>query len=105
MAYMRGGGVSGLAGLVGAGLGGYLGYTQAVATELPPVQGALALGLAGLVLGSAGAFILKSLVQFLIYVLIIAAMAFVFRDQIEGATGIDPVEATLNVLRGWGVPI
>ncbi len=106
MAYASGIRLSSLAGLVGAGVGGYIGYTQAAdVSDLTPITGALILGGVGLVAGSAGAFLLKSLMQFVIYAIMLGIVVFVFQGQIEAMTGINPVEATLGVLRGIGLPV
>ena len=106
MAYASGTKLSGLAGLVGAAVGGYIGYTQAGnVSELEPVAGALILGGIGLVVGSAGAFLLKSLMQFLIYLIMFGVLAYVFQNQIEQLTGINPVHATLSLLQDIGVPV
>ena len=106
MAYASGVRLSSLAGLVGAGIGGYIGYTQAAnVSELTPITGALILGGVGLVAGSAGAFILKSLMQFLIYAIMLGVVVFVFQSQIEALTGINPVDATIGVLRDIGLPV
>ena len=105
MAYASGIRLSSLAGLVGAGVGGYIGYTQAAnVSDLTPVTGALILGGVGLVAGSAGAFILKSLMQFLIYAIMLGVVVFVFQNQIEAMTGSNPVDASLSFLRGLGLP-
>ena len=106
MAYASGVRLSSLAGIVGAGIGGYIGYTQAdTVSDLPPLTGALILGGVGLVAGSAGAFILKSMMQFLIYAIMFGVVIFVFQDQIEAMTGMNPVDATLGVLRDIGIPV
>lgn len=106
MAYASGIRLSSLAGLIGAGVGGYIGYTQAAGvSDLTPVTGALILGGVGLVAGSAGAFVLKSLMQFLIYAIMLGVVVFVFQTQIEGMTGINPVDATLEFLKGLGLPV
>ena len=106
MAYASGVRLSSLAGLVGAAVGGYIGYSQAAdVSELTPITGALILGGVGLVAGSAGAFILKSLVQFLIYAIMFGVVIFVFQNQIEALTGINPVEATTGLLRDLGLPV
>ncbi len=106
MAYASGIRLSSLAGLVGAGVGGYIGYTQAAnVSDLTPITGALILGGVGLVAGSAGAFLLKSLMQFAIYAIMLGVVVFVFQGQIEALTGINPVEATLGVLRDIGLPV
>ena len=107
MAYASGVRITSLAGLIGAGVGAYLGYNYAetAGTGVSPVQGALILGAVGLILGSAGAFILKSLMQFLVYLLLIMILAYVFRGQIEAITGIDPVNAVLGALGALGVPV
>jgi len=106
MAYASGTKLSGLAGLVGAAVGGYIGYTQAGnVSELEPIAGALILGGIGMVVGSAGAFLLKSLMQFIIYLIMFGVLAYVFQEQIEQLTGINPVDATLSLLEDIGVPV
>ncbi|MEE2920308.1 MAG: hypothetical protein VYC38_00965 [Pseudomonadota bacterium] len=106
MAYASGIRISSVAGVIGAGVGGYIGYTQAAdVSNLSPVAGALILGAIGFVVGSAGAFILKSLMQFVIYIILFGIVAFVFQNQIEAMTGINPVTAVLGVLRDWGLPV
>ncbi len=105
MAYNSGVQLSGLAGIIGGAVGAYLGYNQAAEVGLEPVTGALILGGIGLVVASAGAFVLKSAMQFIIYVILLGVLAYFFRDQIEALTGIDPVAAVFNTLKGWGVPV
>ena len=106
MAYASGARLSSLAGIIGAGVGGYIGYTQAAnISELTPITGALILGGVGLVAGSAGAFILKSLMQFLIYAIMLGVLIFVFQNQIESMTGMNPVDATLGFLKDLGLPV
>jgi hypothetical protein len=106
MAYASGVRVSSLAGLVGAAVGGYIGYTQAAnVSELTPIAGALILGGVGLVAGSAGAFLLKSLMQFLIYLIMFGVLAYVFQNQIEQLTGINPVNATISLMEDIGLPV
>ncbi len=106
MAYASGVRLSSLAGIIGAGIGGYIGYTQAeTVSELTPITGALIMGGVGLVAGSAGAFLLKSLMQFAIYVIMLGVVVFVFQSQIEALTGINPVDATIGLLRGMGLPV
>lgn len=105
MAYNSGVRLAGLAGIVGGGLGAYLGYNQAIATGMPPVQGALIMGAIGMVVGSAGAFILKSAMQFIVYVIMLGLVVYIFRDTIEGMTGVNPVDAVLNTLGAWGIHI
>jgi hypothetical protein len=106
MAYASGVRVSSLAGLVGAAVGGYIGYTQAAhVSELEPVAGALILGAIGLVVGSAGAYLLKSLMQFLIYLIMFGVLAYVFQNQIEQLTGINPVNATISLMEDIGLPV
>ena len=106
MAYASGVKLSSLAGCVGAAVGGYIGYTQAAdVSSLTPVSGALILGGIGLVAGSAGAFLLKSAMQFLIYLIMLGVVLFVFQDQVEKLTGINPVDAAVGVLRDMGLPI
>jgi hypothetical protein len=106
MAYASGVRVSSLAGLVGAAVGGYIGYTQAGhVSELEPIAGALILGAIGLVIGSAGAYLLKSLMQFLIYLIMFGVLAYVFQNQIEQLTGINPVNATISLMEDIGLPV
>lgn len=106
MAYASGVRLSSLAGMVGAAVGGYIGYTQAEhVSELQPIAAALILGGIGLVVGSAGAFLLKSAMQFIIYLIMFGVLAYVFQSQIEQLTGINPVDATLSLLAGFGLPV
>ena len=106
MAYASGVKLSGLAGIVGAVVGGYIGYSQASeVSTLTPAAGALIMGGVGLVAGSAGAFLLKSAMQFLIYLIMFGVVIFVFQNQIESMTGINPVNATLNFLADIGIPV
>ncbi|MEM9055095.1 MAG: hypothetical protein AAGB16_07200 [Pseudomonadota bacterium] len=106
MAYASGVRLSSIAGIVGAGIGGYIGYTQAAeVSDLTPITGALILGGVGLVAGSAGAFILKSLMQFVIYAILLGIVVYVFQDQIEAMTGINPCVAFIELLRDWGLPV
>ena len=103
MAYASGIRISSVAGVIGAGVGGYIGYTQAA--DLSPVAGALILGAIGFVAGSAGAFLLKSLMQFVIYIILFGIVAYFFQHQIEALTGINPISATLNLLADFGLPV
>ncbi len=106
MAYASGVKLSSLAGIIGAGVGGYIGYTQAAnVSELTPISGALILGGVGLVAGSAGAFLLKSAMQFIIYIILFGVVIFVFQNQIESLTGMNPWHAALSLLKGWGIPV
>ncbi|KCZ54015.1 hypothetical protein HY29_02805 [Hyphomonas beringensis] len=106
MAYASGVRLSSVAGIVGAVVGGYIGYTQAQdVSNLEPVTAAIILGAIGMVAGSAGAFILKSLLQFAIYILLFGVVAYVFQNQIESLTGINPVDATMHFLRDMGIPV
>ena len=106
MAYASGVKLSSLAGIIGAGVGGYIGYTQAAnVSELTPIAGAVILGGVGLVVGSAGAFLLKSLMQFLIYLIMFGVLAYVFQNQIEAMTGINPVNATVSMMEDIGLPV
>ncbi|MEM5516905.1 hypothetical protein WNY37_08080 [Henriciella sp. AS95] len=105
MAYFDNKSMSMLAGVVAGGIGAYLGYEQAAATGVNPFLGAAIYGGAGFVIGSAGAFLLKSLSQFLVFILLIAAILYVARDPIEQMTGMDPVDAVMNTLQGWGIPV
>ena len=61
--------------------------------------------LLGTVAGSTGAFLLKSVAQFATYVILLGIVFCVFQTQIEQLTGINPVDATLNFLRGVGIPV
>ena len=105
MAYASGKGVTSLGGLVGLAIGAYCGYNEAasVSNDMSPIMGAGILGLVGFVVGSAGAFVLRSLSQFLIYLVLIGILAFVFRGQIETMTGIDPVNAFLDGFERVGI--
>ena len=101
MAYASGIRISSVAGVIGAGVGGYIGYTQAAdVSNLSPVAGAI-----GFVAGSAGAFLLKSLMQFVIYIILFGIVAYFFQHQIEALTGINPISATLNLLADFGLPV
>ncbi|MEQ8299864.1 MAG: hypothetical protein RH945_04910 [Hyphomonas sp.] len=106
MAYASGVQLSGLAGVVGAAVGGYIGYTQAAdVSNLTPIAGAVILGGVGLVAGSAGAFLLKSAMQFIIYIIMFGVLIYVFQTPIANMTGINPVTATLNQLSEFGIPV
>lgn len=105
MAYNSGVQLAGIAGIVGDGLGAYFGYNYAIAESMPPIQGALILGAVGMIAFSAGAFILKSAMQFIVYVIMLGLVVYIFRNQIEGLTGINPVQAVHTTLTGWGVPL
>ena len=94
MAYANGIGLSSMAGVVLGGLGAYFGYSEAQEiANIEPWQGAAILGGLGFIAGSAGAYLLKNVMQYAIYILMFGAIAFFFRDQIEALTGIDPVDA------------
>ena len=87
-------------------MGGYIGYTQAGdVSNLTPIAGALILGGVGLVAGSAGAVLLKSLMQFVIYIIMFGVLVYVFQSPIEKMTGINPVAATLEFLGDFGLPV
>jgi hypothetical protein len=58
---------------------------------------ALILGAVGLILGSAGGYILRTLSALLVYVILLGVLAYFFRDQIELLTGIDPVESAITI--------
>ncbi len=105
MAYASGAGIGGLAGLAGAAIGGYFGYCEAAEVGMQPWQGAAILGGLGLVAGSAGAYLLKSAMQFIIFIVIFGVVAFFFRDQIEALTGIDPVDAVNAGLERFGLSL
>ncbi len=105
MAYNSGVQLAGLAGIVGGGLGAYFGYNYAIAESMPPIQGALILGAVGMIVFSAGAFILKSAMQFIVYVIMLGLVVYIFREPIESLTGINPVAAIHSTLIGWGLPL
>ncbi len=105
MAYNSGVQLAGLAGIVGGGIGAYLGYNHAIAESMPPIQGALILGAIGMIVGSAGAFVLKSVMQFIIYLIMLALVVYIFRDTIESLTGINPVKAVYDTLGSWGIDL
>ncbi|MDG1825048.1 MAG: hypothetical protein P8H62_02160 [Henriciella sp.] len=89
--------VGGVAGVVGALIGGFMGFRQAIEIGMQPWQGALILGAVGLILGSAGGYILRTLSALLVYVILLGVLAYFFRDQIELLTGIDPVESAITI--------
>jgi hypothetical protein len=101
MAYNSGVQLAGIAGIVGGGLGAYFGYNYAITEGMPPVQGALILGAIGMISFSAGA----SVLQFIVYVIMLGLVIYIFREPIEGLTGINPVEAVHTALTGWGLPL
>ncbi len=106
MAYNSGVQLAGLAGIIGGGIGAYLGYNQGLITDgISPVQGALIMGAIGMVAGSAGAFILKSAMQFIVYLVLFALLAYIFRGQIEQLTGVNPVQALEVTLSNFGIDI
>ncbi|MEM0985602.1 MAG: hypothetical protein AAGJ32_05105 [Pseudomonadota bacterium] len=76
---------SAIMGVVGAGYG----YFQAALSDFTPVQGAIALGLAGLVLGRVLGTILRSIFQMILVVLALGVVAFFFRDELETWLGFD----------------
>ena len=53
----------------------------------------------------AGFPFLKSLMQFLIYLIMFGVLAYVFQNQIEQLTGINPVNATISLLEDIGMPV
>ena len=105
MAYMDNRNVSMAAGVIIGGIGAYLGFEQAASTGVSPILGALIFGAAGFVVGMAGAFIFKSLAQFLVFLVLIGAIIYFAQDPITQMTGINPVEAVLNILRNLGLTI
>lgn len=105
MAYMQNRNLSVMAGVIVGGIGAYLGYEQAAATGVNPFLGALIFGAGGFIIGSAGAFLLKSLTQFLIFILLMAAIIYFAQSPIEQMTGVNPVDAFLNILRNLGIPV
>ncbi len=105
MAYNSGSGLASLAGVIGGGIGAYLGYQQAIEIDMSPVQGAMIMGAIGFVAGSAGAFVLKSLMQFLVYLILFSLLAYIFREQVETLTGINPVSAVETTLGKFGISV
>lgn len=89
--------VGGITGIIGAVIGGFMGYRQAIEVGMDPFQGALILGAIGLVLGSVGGFILRTLSSLIVYVILLGVLAFFFRDQIELLTDIDPVDSAITI--------
>ena len=43
--------------------------------------------------------------QFVIYAIMLGIVVFVFQNQIEAMTGINPCEATVEFLRDLGLPV
>ena len=56
-------------------------------------------------LGEVEALLLKSLMQFVIYIILFGIVAYFFQHQIEALTGINPISATLNLLADFGLPV
>lgn len=79
-----------VAGLVLGVAGAVYGYFQAAMSDFTPVQGAIALGLAGLIIGRAFGTVIKSILQLTLVVIAIAVVAYFFRDQLEVWLGFDP---------------
>ncbi len=77
-------------GLIGAILGGLMGYRQALEAGISPVQGALILGAFGLIVGSAGGFMLRTLGSLILYIVLVAAVIYIFRQPMETMLGLDP---------------
>ncbi|MGC6499669.1 MAG: hypothetical protein ACON4C_05700 [Henriciella sp.] len=84
---------SGIFGLIGAVIGGLMGYRQAVESGISPVQGALILGAFGLIVGSAGGFLLRTLGSLILYIVLMAAIIYIFREPMEAMLGIDPTSS------------
>lgn len=76
---------SAIMGVIGAGYG----YLQASLSDFTPLQGAIALGIAGLILGRVLGTVLKSVFQLVLVVLALAVVAFFFRDPLEAWLGFD----------------
>ena len=89
--------VGGITGIIGALIGGFMGYRQAIEVGMEPWQGALILGAVGLVFGSIGGFVLRTLSALLVYVILLGVLAFFFREQIELLTDIDPVDSAITI--------
>ncbi|MEL6286585.1 MAG: hypothetical protein AAFR41_11645 [Pseudomonadota bacterium] len=75
--------------LIMAVVGAVYGYTQAALSEFTPIQGAIALGLAGLILGRVLGTVIKSVFQMILVVIALGIVAFFFRDQLEIWLGFD----------------
>ncbi|MEM7494364.1 MAG: hypothetical protein AAF296_13370 [Pseudomonadota bacterium] len=89
--------VGGITGIIGALIGGFMGYRQAIEVGMEPWQGALILGALGLVLGSIGGFVLRTLSALFVYAILLGVLAYFFRDQIELLTDIDPVDSAITI--------
>lgn len=91
--------IGGLTGLIGALIGGTMGYREAIASGTEPIQGALIFGAIGLILGSAGGFILRTLSALAMYAILLGVLAYFFRAPIEAMTGIDPVASAQIIVQ------
>ena len=106
MAYASGVTLSSLAGVIVGGIGAYFGYSEAQQVEnIEPWMGAAILGGLGFVAGTAGAYLLKNLSQYLIFIVLFLGIAFFFRNQIEALTGINPVDAMNSGLERFGISL
>lgn len=89
----------GIAGIIGAGIGAFLGYREALVTPgVEPWLGALIFGAVGLLLGSIGGFLIRGASAIILYLVLLGVLGFVFREQIELMTGTDPVQAVSLII-------
>jgi hypothetical protein len=92
-------GAIGIAGIIGAAIGGFMGYREALVTDgVEAWMGALIFGAVGLILGSLGGLLIRGASAVILYILLLGVLGFVFRDQIEMMTGTDPVEAVTLII-------
>lgn len=84
---------------VGALIGGFMGYRQAIEAGFDPAwQGALILGALGFVVGGIGGILLRSAMSVLLYVILFGVLIYFFRGEIQAITGIDPVAAAQTAI-------
>lgn len=89
----------GIAGIIGAGIGAFLGYREALVTDgVEPWLGALIFGAVGLIVGSVGGLLIRGASAIILYLILLGVLGFVFRDQIEMMTGTDPVDAIMLII-------
>lgn len=87
----------GFFGFLGALIGAAMGYRQAAEIGMSPLQGALILGALGFLVGSVGGFLLRTIGSIAMYVVLIGAMAFIFREQISALVGLDPASSAMTL--------
>lgn len=79
-------------GLLGACYGYFqaqMGGLEETGLDLTPVQGAIALGIAGLILGRLAGFIFRTILTMVILVVVIVAIGFFFREPLAEFLGFD----------------